>query len=169
MSVAPPSKTKKGTYTWLNKRRIARAPQWLLDLVTKPARAPGAAVTNEPTDIAKLTLAIAMVPNNDRPWDSDPQTIGWNDIGMALYAATGGSKKGLDLFHAFSKRSTKYNEAATDAKWKALHGCPPHEIGAGTIFYLAEQSMPDYMSRIIEHDPEVIALLEEFHKLLGEP
>jgi hypothetical protein len=168
MSVAPPSKTKRGTYTWVNKRRVARAPAWLLGMVVKQVRVPREP-NGEPADITRLTLAIAMVPNNDRPWDSDPQTIGWNDIGMALFSATGGSKKGLDLLHAFSKRSAKYNEAATDAKWKALHSCPPNEIGAGTIYYLAEQSVPDYMSRIIEHDPEVIALLEEFYRLLGEP
>jgi hypothetical protein len=40
MSVAPPSRTHKGVYKWLNKQKIAKAPARLLELVVKPARAP---------------------------------------------------------------------------------------------------------------------------------
>jgi Bifunctional DNA primase/polymerase, N-terminal/Primase C terminal 2 (PriCT-2) len=174
MSVAPPSKTSKGVYRWINKRRIAMAPQWLLDLVRKPARAPDDvwqqyANSTKQASIEELTLATAMIPNPDIPWDPDKNTPGWNGIGMALFAATEGSAEGFRLFDAFSKRSAKYNEATTRAKWEAFHRCPPHEIGAGTMLYLAEQAEPNWRERIYARDPKVIKLLKEFHKLLGEP
>jgi hypothetical protein len=170
MSVAPPSKTPKGVYKWLNRRRIAAAPAWLLAMVVKQARAPREAdhftqfaKSTRQTSIAEVTLAIAMVPNRDCDWDE------WNRVGMALFDATGGSAEGFKLFDAWSRRSRKYDAGETAKKWERFGRCPPREIGAGTIFFLAEQSVPDYMSRTIERDPEVIALLEEFHKLLGEP
>jgi hypothetical protein len=103
MSIAPPSKTSRGIYKWLNKRRIAAAPAWLLAMVRKSApaaREPDVwsqfANSTRQVSIAELTLATAMIPNNDRPWDSDPETVGWNAIGMALYAATGGSADSPD-------------------------------------------------------------------------
>jgi hypothetical protein len=172
MSVAPPSRTSKGVYRWLNQRRIARAPAWLLELVTKPAHAPRElnafeqyAERRRPhASIAEVTLACAMIPNPNHDWDT------WNKIGMALFSATGGSAEGYRLFDAWSRRSTsKYDAGSTAKKWQALHGCPPHEIGAGTIFYLAEEAVPDWKSQIHAREPKVIRLLREFHKLMGEP
>jgi hypothetical protein len=179
MAVAPPSRTRKGTYRWLNRRRIAKAPAWLLDMVIRPADA-----TREPdvweqfanstrqVNISELTLACAMLPNPDIPWDPDKKTgtPGWNGIGMALFDASDGSVEGLRLFDAFSRRSIKkYNAKRTRDKWKAFRKCPPRKITAGTIFFLAEQSQPDWKSRIRSRDPKVIKLLREFHKLMGEP
>jgi hypothetical protein len=167
MSVAPPSKTRKGLYKWLNRRRIATAPAWLLDLVVKPARAPRESTGEPLADLASLTLALAMISNNERPWDSDEETVGWNDIGMALFAATGGSKEGFRLFKAFSRRSTKYNAGNTIKKWEALYGCPPHEIGAGTIFWLADAAVPAWQGRMY-YDASVITLIDEFLALMGD-
>ena len=72
------------------------------------------------------------------------------------------------MFDAWSQRSSKYNTAVTRAKWQALHGCPPNEIGAGTVFFLADAAVPGWTGRMY-YDAEVIALLKDFHKLLGEP
>jgi hypothetical protein len=170
MSVMPPSRTRKGVYRWINDLPIAAAPEWLLAMVIKSARAPReqsvwdeVASETRQASIAELTLAMAMIPNPDHDWDN------WNRVGMALFAATGGSAEGLKLFDAWSQRSSKYDAAVTLAKWEALDGCPPTEIGAGSIFHWAEQSVPDYRARIVAREPGVIALLEEFWKLLGEP
>jgi hypothetical protein len=162
MSVAPPSRTHKGVYKWLNKQRIAKAPARLLELVVKPARAPRKWDGEPQADIAELTLAMAMIPNADCDWES------WNRVGMALFNATAGSEAGFRLFDAWSQRSRKYNAGKTAQKWKALDGCPPNEIGAGTIFYLADEAVPGWQGRMY-YDASVIALIEEFHKLLGEP
>jgi hypothetical protein len=107
---------------------------------------------------------MAMIPNADCDWES------WNRVGMALFAATCGSAEGLKLFDAWSQRSkSKYKAAVTLEKWKALDGCPPNEIGAGTVFFLADAAVPDYLQRCITQDSEVIALIEDFQKLMGEP
>jgi Bifunctional DNA primase/polymerase, N-terminal/Primase C terminal 2 (PriCT-2) len=179
ISVMPPSKTRKGVYRWTNKRRIARAPQWLLTMVIKQEYAPREsdpfaqfAKHIRPMNMAKFTLAVAMVPNPDLPWDPDKDTgnPGWNATGMAIFAATDGSAEGFKLFNALSRRSrAKYSAANTRAKWEAFHGCPPREIGAGTIFRLAEKAVPDWQERICAREPKVIALLEEFLKLRDAP
>jgi hypothetical protein len=162
MSIAPPSRTRKGVYRWINRRRIASAPTWLVAMVCKPARVPLEATGEPQADLASLTLAMAMVPNPDCDWEN------WNRVGMALYAATCGSAEGFRLFDAWSQRSRKYNAGKTAQKWKALDGCPPNEIGAGTIFYMADAAVPGWQGRMY-YDASVIALLKEFHKLLGEP
>jgi len=107
MSVAPPSRTRKGVYKWTNKRRIATAPAWLIAMVTKPARAPRESDGEPQANIAELTLSMAMVPNDDCDWES------WNRVGMALFAATCGSAEGFKLFDAWSHRSSKYNAGKT--------------------------------------------------------
>jgi hypothetical protein len=162
MSVAPPSRTRKGLYKWTNKRRIAAAPAWLIKLVVKPARAPRESNGEPQADLASLTLAMAMIPNPDCDWES------WNRVGMALFAATCGRSEGFRLFDAWSQKSSKYTAANTLAKWQAFGRCPPNEIGAGTIFWLADAAVPGWQSRMY-YDASVIALLKEFHKLLGEP
>jgi hypothetical protein len=175
MVVAPPSRRGDGVYRWRNSLPVVAAPRWLLQQVQEKERAPREpdyfqqfANHIRPMNMAEFTLALAMVPNPDLPWDPDKTTgnPGWNGIGMAIFAATDGSAEGFKLFNAFSRRARKYDAANTRAKWKAFHGCPPREIGAGTIFHLAEEAVPDYRDRCIAQDPEVIALIEEFHKLM---
>jgi Bifunctional DNA primase/polymerase, N-terminal/Primase C terminal 2 (PriCT-2)/HNH endonuclease len=176
MVVAPPSRRGDGVYRWRNSLPIVAAPSWLLDMVQEQDRA-----QHEPNvweqfgkstrqvNMSELTLACAMLRNDDISWDPDKTTghPGWNGVGLALFAATDGSVEGLKLFDAFSRRSRKkYNAQMTRAKWKAFHGCPPCSITAGTIFHLAEEAVPDYRDRCIAQDPDVIALIEEFHKLM---
>jgi Bifunctional DNA primase/polymerase, N-terminal/Primase C terminal 2 (PriCT-2) len=170
MSVVPPSRKGKGHYEWINVLPVADAPAWLLDMVTKPARAAHErsvweqfANSTRQADIAEVTLAMAMIPNPDHDWET------WNRTAMALFAATGGSEEGFKLFDAWSQRSSKYDAAGVVAKWEALDGCPPREIGAGSLFHWAEEAVPDYLQRCISLDPDVIALIENFRELMGEP
>jgi hypothetical protein len=81
--------------------------------------------------IEQLEAAMVMLPNDDRHWDE------WNKFGMALYAATGGSDEGLELFKRWSAKSAKFNAAATKKRWQHYHNYPPTRSGAGTIFYAA--------------------------------
>jgi hypothetical protein len=177
MSVAPPSRTPKGTYKWINKRRIAAAPAWLLELVVKqdapyePDVWDQFAKSVRRPSIEDLTLAVAMLDNPDLSWDPDKSTghPGWNAIGMAIFEASDGSVEGFRLFDAFSQRSRKYDADYTRKKWRAFRRCPPRTIGAGSVFWLAERNVPHWRERICARDPQVIKLLREFHKLLGEP
>jgi Bifunctional DNA primase/polymerase, N-terminal/Primase C terminal 2 (PriCT-2) len=171
MSIAPPSRKGKGTYCWINDLPIADAPQWLLDMVITAARAPRKlsvwqqfANSTKQADITELTLAIAMVPNG-----IDVSRDQWVAVGLALWSATGGSEEGYQLFRAWSGRwPGGFNEENTRTLWDRVREMP-HSITAGSIFHWAEEAVPDYMGRILAHEPDVIALLEEFWKLLGEP
>jgi Bifunctional DNA primase/polymerase, N-terminal/Primase C terminal 2 (PriCT-2) len=177
MVVAPPSRRGDGVYRWRNSLPIVAAPAWLLDMVQEKERAeeepdPFAQFAKnraKQVNMSELTLALAMVPNPDLPWDPDKNTgsPGWNAIGMAIYNATDGSAEGFNLFNAFSRRSRKYDAANTRAKWKAFHGCPPREIGAGTIFFLANEAVPNWQERMY-YDRKVIALIDEFLVLMGD-
>jgi hypothetical protein len=82
---------------------------------------------------ARIAAALAVIPN-DEDWD------GWNAIGMATWRATGGAAEGLTAFDTWSKKSPKYNAGETAKKWSAYFKSPPTHIGAGTIFYLADQA-----------------------------
>jgi len=88
-------------------------------------------------EAARIAAALNVIPNT-MDWD------GWNAIGMATWRATGGSAEGLAAFDAFSKRSPKYDAGATAKKWAAYFKSPPKHIGAGTIFYLADQAEPGW-------------------------
>jgi hypothetical protein len=81
--------------------------------------------------IERLETAMFILPNVDKPWKE------WNDIGLALFRATGGSIEGLALFKRWSDKSSKYNEETTKERWEHYHKHPPSRIGAGTIFYRA--------------------------------
>jgi Bifunctional DNA primase/polymerase, N-terminal/Primase C terminal 2 (PriCT-2) len=137
MVIAPPTKTKKGVYRWVNDLPIADAPDWLIKLVEKserPQRVPNAApnAKYELIEDDKLREVMTCVPNDeDTDWDS------WNRVGLALYAATNGSSFGLELFDEWSARSGKYDAANTEDKWSKFETSPPNNISVRTLFFLA--------------------------------
>ena len=85
-----------------------------------------------------VIAALLVIPNADVGWDE------WNKIGMAAWAATGGSASGLAAFMAWSERSKKFNEADVHGRWRHYRTSPPERIGAGTLFYLAKQAWPSW-------------------------
>ena len=139
MVVAPPTERRDGRYRWLNDLEIADAPDWLVELCKSQPRvqSPPAADGAEPVDLEKLTAAIAVIPNND-----DVGWAEWCKVGMAIYAAFDGSEAGYQAFLRWSKKYSKFNEAKTEQKWRQIHGSPPDKIGAGTLFFMADQASP---------------------------
>ena len=89
-------------------------------------------------DVLDVVAAVSILPNLDLEWE------GWNRIGMALWAATGGSPAGLAAWHAFSEKSPKYDALVTNERWRHYSGSPPDRIGAGSIFHMAEQAYPGW-------------------------
>jgi hypothetical protein len=171
MSIAPPSRTRKGQYKWLNDLPIAPAPEWLLAMVIRAARAPRGELNPfeqfareaKQADIAKLTLAMAMIPNG-----IDVSRDRWVSVGLALWNATGGSEEGYQRFWAWSRRwPGGCNEEKTRTFWDTVK--TKDLIGAGSIFHWAEEAVPDYLQRCKSLDPDVIALIENFRELMGEP
>jgi hypothetical protein len=140
MVIAPPSVRKDGTYRWLNwGTSIADPPTWLIDLILAESER-GKPNSDSNASIDELEAALAVVPNDEKTkWG------GWNRIGMALWRSTGGSDEGFELFDRWSaKDAEQYNEEDTRKRWQAYFGSPPNRIGAGTIFYLANQASPDW-------------------------
>jgi hypothetical protein len=69
----------------------------------------------------------------------------WNRIGLAFFAASGGSEAGLDAFDAWSaKNEAKHDAGATRARWEHYRTSPPTSIGAGTLVYEARRSDPGF-------------------------
>ena len=68
----------------------------------------------------------------------------WNRIGMAAWAATGGSEAGRKAFAEWSAKSSKNDPAATEARWQHYRTSPPTRIGFGTLVYLARQHSPGW-------------------------
>ncbi len=83
-------------------------------------------------DLAQLAAAMRFVPN-DGPADWEH----WNSVGLALFAATGGSDAGRDLWVAWSARHPDYDADATLARWQHYPESPPSKTGAGKLFALA--------------------------------
>lgn len=99
---------------------------------TSAERTPG-----EPqADPARIAEAMALIPN-DGPADWEA----WNRVGMAVWRATGGSTEGWAIFDEWSSRNpAAYDPKVTRARWNGYATSPPTQIGAGTIFYLAQCS-----------------------------
>lgn len=136
MVVAPPSvKPGVGTYRWLNDLALAEAPDWLIELVQR-REVEVTDTSSEPTaEAARLAAALDVIPNDspNRNWEL------WNRVCMSVFRATGGSDEGRDMADRWSQQSPHYDAAYTAAKWDGYRGCPPTELGAGTIFYMADQ------------------------------
>jgi hypothetical protein len=92
-------------------------------------------------DLAEVVAAI----RNDVDWN------GWNSIGMAIYAASGGSEVGFIAFDDFSAKSPKYQPHAVDERWRNYRHSPPNRIGMGSLVHLARQNgwTPQQRARVV--------------------
>ena len=85
---------------------------------------------NDPTtSTAKLRAAMDFISNDDLHYDD------WARLAHAFKAAVGPG--GIDLFHEFSAKSSKYEAAETDRLWNSIENVT--KIGAGSLFHLAAE------------------------------
>ena len=65
---------------------------------------------------------------------------------MAIWGATGGGDAGYEIFAEFSRRwkCGRPTESDIIQCWKEICGCPPNNIGAGTIYHMAKQAAPHW-------------------------
>jgi hypothetical protein len=79
--------------------------------------------------VSDIANALDKLPNDDLPWKQ------WNDIGLAIFAATGGSGEGQELFDKWSAKSGKHGtKESTEQAWTRWTGCPPKATGARKLF-----------------------------------
>jgi hypothetical protein len=81
----------------------------------------------------RLEEIVAAIPNNCS-WDD------WNRIGMAIYAASGGSEQGFVAFDDFSGRSPKYRPCAVQERWRNYRRSPPSRVTLGSLVHLAREA-----------------------------
>jgi hypothetical protein len=139
MVIAPPSsRPGKGVYRWLNAAPIADAPPWLIELATAgDSDAPHVANGDPEADPALLAAAMVVLPNADVPQQE------YNRIGMACWAAFGGSAEGFTAFDQWARKSKKYH-GGTIERWRHYFKSPPSKLGAGSIIHWANKASPGW-------------------------
>jgi hypothetical protein len=154
MVVAPPSnRPGKGQYKWLNAAPIADAPQWLIELATAgDSDAPHVANGDAEADPALLTAAMAAIPNDDVSQRE------YNLIGMACWAAFGGSDQGFAAFDQWARKSKKYH-GGTRKRWAHYFKSPPSKLTAGSNIYWANKASPGWRDAC---DAPALAGIAEF-------
>ena len=130
--ILPPSQG----YEWIKGGDLSQLlPPWpehlrpaLREYEPKPGAEPQA-------EIERVRAWVAAIPNNDLGEED------WNNFGMAIFRATGGSPEGRLDFHNFSAKSKKkYIPQVTDKRWDGYLKSPPTQIGAGTLAFHAREA-----------------------------
>jgi putative DNA primase/helicase len=123
----------------------------------KPNGDAGEHVAGEPeAAIGDIRAALEAIPNPIPEWDDPNHTwVEWNNIGLAVWRAAGGSEEGLAEWHKWSRKSPRYSHDETEFRWNHYFRAPPGKIGFGTLAYLAKQQDPDWIqpSKIDLLDP----------------
>jgi Bifunctional DNA primase/polymerase, N-terminal/Primase C terminal 2 (PriCT-2) len=155
MVIAPPSlRPGKGSYRWVNEAPIADAPDWLTALITaEPAAVKPESNAGRQAPLWKVAAALAAIPNPPELYYGE-----WKRIGMAVWAATGGSDDGFKTFDDWSRKWVKYDADHTRKAWQEISRSPPTEIGAGTLFYEANQASLGWHRRYYPGNDGPVAL-----------
>jgi hypothetical protein len=97
--------------------------------------------------IEDIAAALEAIPNPYPDWDATGNWEEWNKIGMAVWRASAASEEGFALFDQWSaKWSEKYDPDDTRFRWDHYHRSPPDQLGAGTLFRLAAEFQPGWLS-----------------------
>jgi hypothetical protein len=114
----------------------------LLGLLIPPSRSGGrhrvGAALPPQLDERDLQALADIIANPDREWAD------WNRLGMAVFAASGGSEAGFAAFNSISRRSAKYDTNETQRRWEHYRQFPPDRLGPGTLVYEARQVEPAF-------------------------
>ena len=112
----------------------------------------------------EIEHALAAIDNDDWHYED------WQRLGHAVKSAVGKDEhEGKRLFHAWSGKSKKYCEQETEKLWNSIKEVK--NIGAGTLFFLAEEygfSISDYRQEKKTQDEENLEKIE-INELTGLP
>jgi hypothetical protein len=135
---------------------------------------PHASATEVTADLILINAAVGAIQNDDLEWGE------WNKIGMAIWAASGGTEAGSNIFDELSQKSKKYNRRRTAERWRHYFRSPPTRIGFGTLRFLATEADPDWERRLedklvqeifhpnIDPDNKVLKFFNK-HRVAKEP
>lgn len=114
--------------------------------------------SNKSADENRVACALAIIPNDYT------ERLDWVRFGAAIYAATDGSEFGSKVCHAWSRKWSSYDKQDTKDLWQSFHASPPTEIGAGTLFHLANEARPGWEDDL--DAPDVSALIAAFRVVM---
>ena len=95
--------------------------------------------------IEDIRAALAVIPNPVPSWGPNASWVEWNNLGMAVWRASGGSDEGFEEFYKWSKKSSKYDSNETEFRWRHYFESPPSYIGFGTLVHLARETQPGWV------------------------
>jgi len=141
--VVAPSVRRGHAYTVFRDIEPIAAPAWLTDKILSGGsgtakRSPSGPRPHQPfsgkpqCDLDELAEAMRFIPNDNLGWEE------WTSWALAIFAASGGSQRGFDIFDEFSARSSKYDPVITDERWYEISGSPPGKTGPDKIFKAAQ-------------------------------
>ncbi len=120
----------------------AAAPLIKVRVTSPPSPFDGVAMASSlgpSADPLDVVAALAALPNTGHSdWEH------WNRIGMAAWAASSGSTSGFAAWCAWSEQHSSHDPNACRERWAHYPTSPPTQIGAGTLFRLAQQSWPGW-------------------------
>ena len=137
------------TYKVIDKRRVAKAPEWLVELIDASSGKDFGPTSPGDNDVAALKRLLARIPNAYLPYQT------WTDVGFAVHHETDGSEEGRQLFHEWSQQSPKYDveRGRTDKLWDSSNSDRPGAITIGTLRRMAEEHAVGEFEAL---DPEAV-------------
>jgi hypothetical protein len=154
MVIAPPSIRSDGSYKWVVNEPPAKAPYWLIQLVSSEVRRTRRNSVDDDYGALHPDYVAATV-------EAIPTALDWhsrNNVGMAIFNATNGSSRGFAIWDKWLQRSGKYSVNATRQRWRKMRSSPPSNIGYGTLHHLAMRNSPEWLSEL---DRKLIAKMEQ--------
>ena len=142
-AIVPPSQSGNGDYAFDSgglddvADLLTFPPDLLERLGSRTAPRSNASAEADPeSDPERIRAAMRIIPNADVGWDD------WKKFGLAIWRATGGSEEGFAIWDEWSRKSGRYDADNTRREWESITRSPPTRIGAGSIFYHANQVDP---------------------------
>lgn len=158
--VVPPSRMADGREYHGNDMPVAVAPKWFLTMIrqyqgedgeldeelrqdTGKGIYPEAGYEKKPVDIDELREALRHIPADD--YDT------WYRMAGAIRKDVG--EKGIFLFDEWSRKSKKYSARDVKRKWEDARNIT--NIGAGTIFHIADEQSSGWREAYHRHQQHV--------------
>jgi hypothetical protein len=95
--------------------------------------------------VEDIRAALAVIPNPVPSWGPNASWIEWNNFGMAVWRASGGSHEGFEAFDQWSRQSPKYDADETEFRWRHYFDRPPTRLGFGSLVFLARGTQPGWV------------------------
>jgi putative DNA primase/helicase len=108
--------------------------------------------------IEDIRAALAVIPNPVPSWGRNASWTEWNNLGMAVWRASGGSEEGFKEFDKWSSKSPKYDSEESEFRWRHYFDSPPSAIGFGSLVHWAREIEPGWMPPSKRTDKPIITI-----------